>query len=305
MPAISGAIPVANPAAIVRHARRCRRLEHRRRPCRHRRRRRPSDFRRYHHCSTAATSLRSLRVARPVSPPSARAAICACPRPARIRAFTHTPNLSPGMHVSLLVLLLRVRRPAGFELLETLEGTNEGVGGLSTGFIHRKTCAGERDAGIANALREGRSHGGGGGGGGGGSSSGGGSVQMGPPQSTQQAAAAEMALREMEAGLQADLEASFGVLEADLQAELEASLGVGGAATATAAPLEAAVWGGSAASALGETEGLGATSMDELSERSDAAEEAAQGLSAEEAAKRAWLAGLDTPGWGRGGGAPS
>ena len=36
--------------------------------------------------------------------------------------------------------------PAGFEVLETLEGKNDGVGGVSTGFIHLKTCAGEKDA---------------------------------------------------------------------------------------------------------------------------------------------------------------
>ena len=35
--------------------------------------------------------------------------------------------------------------PAGFDVLESLEGQNDGVGGVSTGFIHVKTCAGERD----------------------------------------------------------------------------------------------------------------------------------------------------------------
>jgi hypothetical protein len=36
-------------------------------------------------------------------------------------------------------------RSSSFELLETVEGENLGVGGVSTGFIHRKICAGERD----------------------------------------------------------------------------------------------------------------------------------------------------------------
>jgi SAM-dependent methyltransferase len=35
--------------------------------------------------------------------------------------------------------------PEGFEVLDKIEGQNDGVGGLSTGFIHRKICAGERD----------------------------------------------------------------------------------------------------------------------------------------------------------------
>ena len=35
--------------------------------------------------------------------------------------------------------------PSAFELLEAIEGENTGVGGRSTGFIHRKICAGERD----------------------------------------------------------------------------------------------------------------------------------------------------------------
>ena len=36
--------------------------------------------------------------------------------------------------------------PAGFDVPETLDGANDGVGGISTGFIHIKTCAGETDA---------------------------------------------------------------------------------------------------------------------------------------------------------------
>lgn len=41
--------------------------------------------------------------------------------------------------------------PVGFECLESIEGENRGVGGVSTGFIHRKICAGERDT-DANAV---------------------------------------------------------------------------------------------------------------------------------------------------------
>ena len=35
--------------------------------------------------------------------------------------------------------------PAGFEVLEQMDGENPGAGGMSTGIIHRKICAGERD----------------------------------------------------------------------------------------------------------------------------------------------------------------
>ena len=42
--------------------------------------------------------------------------------------------------------------PAGFEVLEKMEGANPGVGGISTGFIHRKTCAGERDVGSEDSA---------------------------------------------------------------------------------------------------------------------------------------------------------
>ena len=36
---------------------------------------------------------------------------------------------------------------AGFEVLEAIEGPNDGVGGVSTGFVHLKVCAGEHDGG--------------------------------------------------------------------------------------------------------------------------------------------------------------
>ena len=42
--------------------------------------------------------------------------------------------------------------PSAFELLQTFEGENAGVGGRSTGFIHRKICAGERDDEAAAAA---------------------------------------------------------------------------------------------------------------------------------------------------------
>jgi len=32
---------------------------------------------------------------------------------------------------------------AGFEILEKIEGVNEGTGGESTAYLYRKACAGE------------------------------------------------------------------------------------------------------------------------------------------------------------------
>ena len=54
--------------------------------------------------------------------------------------------LSARLRQGALVVTTEYRLdPACFELLEEIEGENPGVGGRSTGLIHRKICAGERD----------------------------------------------------------------------------------------------------------------------------------------------------------------
>merc|ERR1740123_113692 len=58
------------------------------------------------------------------------------------------PRLRRGM---IVVTTDYTLDPAHFEVLESMEGENEGVGGISTGFIHRKICAGERDGAHGSA----------------------------------------------------------------------------------------------------------------------------------------------------------
>ena len=63
-------------------------------------------------------------------------------------------RLPRGCHVITTDYVLD---PAGFELVETIEGANDGVGGVSTGYIHRKTCVGERDGQPRHATADGTS----------------------------------------------------------------------------------------------------------------------------------------------------
>ena len=81
--------------------------------------------------------------------------------------------------------------PAHFEVLDTMTGENSGVGGTSTGYLHRKRSRGERDAaGDADGSFE-----------------------------------ADANFAAMEAAFTQDLHASFAAMEAALSQELRSSVG--------------------------------------------------------------------------------
>lgn len=58
-----------------------------------------------------------------------------------------TAALAPRLRKGCLVCTTDYRLGDGFELLEQLEGANDGVGGVSVGYVHRKTCEGAAGGG--------------------------------------------------------------------------------------------------------------------------------------------------------------
>ena len=98
--------------------------------------------------------------------------------------------------------------PAHFEVLDTMTGENSGVGGTSTGYLHRKRSRGERDAaGEADGKADG-------------------SVK--DDASCERARAVnedDASFAAMEAAFTQDLHASFAAMEAALSQDLHASFG--------------------------------------------------------------------------------
>ena len=94
--------------------------------------------------------------------------------------------------------------PAGFEVLESHDGVNDGAGGVSTGFIHLKICAGEyEEEGVVAAA----------------------AIEEAVATAVADAEDGAAAFAAMEAALLGDLEDAFEAMEAQLLGDLKSAFG--------------------------------------------------------------------------------